>query len=838
MIFAMGCRMRNTALTTVGVATWLCLLCMPGVAGVTASVQPEEVFVGEAATLNIVSDRAVPRDAVLPQIDGLQWLGGARTSQQTNISFGRRTFTGTASYPFRVQREGVFRIAGVKVREKDRMVDVPDVEIIAKQRRFTGSRGEKLTMADVLRVEAGYVGHGRGAVRAYLGEEVPLLIEVFAATQLRPNFGYPTLEVENAVIKDYSAQNPDSSQFARGTVTTRIDRGIRFKVASFTTALTPLADGRLTAGGNVLVAIALQNAEEDYFNDLFRMRTSPSSRRQLTFQLPPLDVLPRPPVPGEAGSYLGLVGDWTVTFQLSNNEVRVGEALTLTMRIRGEGGTAGFTAPELDVPNCRSYDPEVDRVAGDNQITVTWALIPLSVEADTITLTVCTLNPESGKYDSHSFSGEISVTPGQDGIAGNPIFDPNGARDTGRGAGVNGVSSLLYIKDRAGRGVALPLWRNAVIPAGSLVGIGAVFLIGAVSWRLLGFGTPRSEAELRRQAAMRRRGRVIRQLQRASADELGTLAREQVVPLVVDMWKCPPGTSASELAGIAETRHPELADAIRDIDQGEFAPGGVRGIPDARKLAALIRGLKSLLILGILGLGGIAEADSGQGVKGFTDAVSAYDAGNYRAAEEIFSELGRADAEDPVLLYNRANCAFEDGRPAEALALYERAAMLAPRDSDISENLNFVRIELGLPARGAAQNPGELLAQGRDLLRPDEWLLAGAAWLGAGMVWAGVAVLRRRKWSLPVAIALAGAFVVMAVWRQQMASSYRPGSKAVVANRQTTAYHHPSEEARKTEFVPVYGERVEVIEKRTDWSLVRSPAGEGWVRDEHLATVW
>jgi hypothetical protein len=164
--------------------------------------------------------------------------------------------------------------------------------------------------------------------------------------------------------------------------------------------------------------------------------------------------------------------------------------------------------------------------------------------------------------------------------------------------------------------------------------------------------------------------------------------------------------------------------------------------------------------------------------------------------------------------------------------------LLAPRDSDIRENLNYVRSELGLPVRDSAQNPGELLARVRDSLRPDEWFLAGAIWFCSFAVWAGVAVIRKGRWRPAVTIGLVGALAVVVISRQQVASSYRRGARAVVSSRQAVAYRNPSTEARKTEFLPVYGESIAVVEKRTSWSLIRSEGGEGWVQDADLTQVW
>jgi tetratricopeptide (TPR) repeat protein len=215
-----------------------------------------------------------------------------------------------------------------------------------------------------------------------------------------------------------------------------------------------------------------------------------------------------------------------------------------------------------------------------------------------------------------------------------------------------------------------------------------------------------------------------------------------------------------------------------------------------------------------------------------------YDRGDYDAAERIYRSLQRVDADNPNLLYNRANCAYMLGDSTVAIALYERARRLAPRDSDILENLNFVRDRLGLPPAGRVQSPLELLVSLRDHLRPDEWLVAGVwAVLVCGIA-AGLRRWRRRSQLIPLILAAAVGATVAAAWYTQAQTTYRPGGQGVIASNQATAYQIPSDDAKKTDFVLRAGELVRVEEARTDWLRVRLDGAEGWVRRTSVHPVW
>lgn len=54
------------------------------------------------------------------------------------------------------------------------------------------------------------------------------------------------------------------------------------------------------------------------------------------------------------------------------------------------------------------------------------------------------------------------------------------------------------------------------------------------------------------------------------------------------------------------------------------------------------------------------------------------------------------------------NCLYKLGDLPRALICYERASRLAPRDSDILENLNLVRRKLGLPEKYLIASPADI----------------------------------------------------------------------------------------------------------------------------------
>jgi tetratricopeptide (TPR) repeat protein len=217
--------------------------------------------------------------------------------------------------------------------------------------------------------------------------------------------------------------------------------------------------------------------------------------------------------------------------------------------------------------------------------------------------------------------------------------------------------------------------------------------------------------------------------------------------------------------------------------------------------------------------------------------VALYEAGNFADAAAIYRDWVDRHPEDPSGWYNLGNCHFSVADYGRALACYERAARLAPRDRDVKVNLDVTRAKLGLGGPYAASTPA-MLAGWRDSLRPREWLtLAAVLWfLGCG-VW-GQAVWRRRRfhWASVVSLVLALA-CVYAAWAESH-GHWRPGQAVAVAN--TALYLLPNAEPGAARGVTVpNGATLEVGEQRGDaWYRVRLADSEGWLPVSQVEMVW
>ncbi len=102
-----------------------------------------------------------------------------------------------------------------------------------------------------------------------------------------------------------------------------------------------------------------------------------------------------------------------------------------------------------------------------------------------------------------------------------------------------------------------------------------------------------------------------------------------------------------------------------------------------------------VFLIGALSAFMAAPAAAGDSQALFRDGNEAYKNGSYGKAIEKYAALVKDNGtESPELYYNLANAYFKDDKPGLALYYYEKAHRLAPRDRDITFNLDFARAHI------------------------------------------------------------------------------------------------------------------------------------------------
>jgi len=197
-----------------------------------------------------------------------------------------------------------------------------------------------------------------------------------------------------------------------------LDRnGVRVRVLEISTPLVAIRAGaRDVSPGVVTVEVA---AEEKRGR---RRRSMFTQTRRDVFPSSPTSVSVRPlPDEGRSGDYSGLVGDFWLETSLSQDTVSLGESVTLSIRVTGNGTLAGFSLPEVVADSFQVYD-QVGQVFGgvqDGDFHTTGvyqrAIVPSSEGELTIPpIVIQVFSPESQSYvDVSTDEFSLMVLPGE-----------------------------------------------------------------------------------------------------------------------------------------------------------------------------------------------------------------------------------------------------------------------------------------------------------------------------------------------------------------------------------------------------------------------------------------
>lgn len=802
-------------------------IALPAAGRVVADIQPRPPSVGESAALMLVSDTAAPRIVDLPQVAGVTWLSTQPSvQQQMSLVNGRRSARYTASYRFDVARPGILRFPPLTVREGDtvRTVTVPPVKVTRNP------------YADLVHHSLSYDALDTPPEQLYQGQMLTLRLAVFVdgsvrvSQEVRSEDFYPTVALQNGALRDFADATRRNSTFVEQEPKRAVRNGREGIELGYVCMVSGIQQGSLSGTIRFTVPIIRSSGRHDPFHNLLRPLRNDRVSHRIEVSIPPIPVVPLPPPKTDDGLFLGLIGPWELQCDLSDSKVKAQEGVTLTLTANGVGNVESFSAPQFEPPGFTVFQPE-QNISGvlESTIRVSWFLVPQRSDVVLPEMRFSTFDPELGAYRSHRFPLELEVLPG-DPPPENLVV---GATDTGetptRAPRTQGPVDILFPKTALGAGLVLPLWRPRLPVLIGMTVAGPLFFLLALIWAARHERLAASPAFRRRRQALKRQPAVLRRIRQASPETLPEIIRSDLVPLLLDLHDLPPGTTVSELSRTLDD--PELTAILNRAEVGAFMPGDT----DAIDTALLLRKVRMLAaLLGLLCAPMLAAATDNP----MHQAAAAYETGEIDRAEAIYRHL--ADADDrlyPTLLYNLGNCAYRRNETGRALGYYERARRLAPRDSDILQNLNFIRAQLSLPPVDAAGGPLQRIALTRDQLRPDQWLsLAAGSWL---LFWLLLGALRLRRMRFHPAAAAPLLLAVVALWAAaaQHRDTYRDG-QCVVVESGVQMRLAPYDTGRPIGKPLRSGDYGLIREQRPNWSRVRIGQSEGWIRNHALFTIW
>ena len=366
---------------------------------VSVTLTPETIAVGQNTTLTITISSHQQLEAMAPPNLGsflpvsfqTSYLG---TKNQYNNVNAQSSVLKIWSYSLIPQEEGSFTISDIALPFNGKNFQIQPITIIVKSKiqlqNQTGS--QKRTWSRNVFNDPFYGGSQKIEASVdnqfpYIGEQITYTFR-YLHTAIIPSVDFPKYQL------------PSMNQFWRYQLgqskpKTEIINGTQFRVAEIKIALFPMVTGIITIAPSVL---SLPTSIE---------RSNRSIPRQLNTE-EVIEVMVRPlPETGNPTSFGGVVGKYQITSEVEKTKVKIGEAITMHIRIAGIGNIE--TLPELKIPemiDLTIYDSNITDATRDTHgkiygsRTYEYVIIPSKPGRVTIPVVeLCYFDPNGEKYE-------------------------------------------------------------------------------------------------------------------------------------------------------------------------------------------------------------------------------------------------------------------------------------------------------------------------------------------------------------------------------------------------------------------------------------------------------
>jgi hypothetical protein len=313
-----------------------------GAASFTATLDRENVTVGESATLTLHFEGGEPKSVPAPpDIPNLQ-VSGRGTSQGFTIINSQMSANISQSFALTPTQPGEFIIPALKAEIGGQVLTSQPLKLTAVKApaAAANSAGERLAFFKLFVPKK----------EVYVGEILSVEFQVYVREGLAngedilqsfEQYGGCPLKAEGvSIIKTAHAQR------RRGQAGNAV-----YGVATFVTSLSPLKTGPITLGSMdvpLTLQIPLPNQpRRDPFDPFGMFRRMQVEERRVSLSAEPetLNALPLPKE-GVPPTFNGAVGNFSMTVSAGPTNVAAGDPVTVKVQLAGRGALDSLTLPE------------------------------------------------------------------------------------------------------------------------------------------------------------------------------------------------------------------------------------------------------------------------------------------------------------------------------------------------------------------------------------------------------------------------------------------------------------------------------------------------------------
>ncbi len=373
-----------------------------------ATVDSNTVSLGSTLQLNLsfYGIQNIPAPEIT-SIDGftVRYIG---PSTKVSIVNGRMSESITHIYNLLPLKTGTFKIGPFSVNYKGKVFtsNPITVNVVSSGSGPPPSAGQsqRIVLNSEELKDKIFVTMETSKTKAYLNESIPLKIKLYISQVNARDIQYPEFE-----HKGFS-----TAEFGKPKQYRQVLNGVLYNISEFDTRIFAVKPGKLTLGPavikcNLIVKKEMPRRNKSIFDDDFFGGGFDNGIFDDFFgnyQLYPfkvsspeifMNILPYPEEE-KPSDFKGAIGDFTMEAKVSPDKVNVGDPITLTMTIKGNGNFDTVTCPELKSnKDFKIYEPHKKDSAGGK--TFEQILMPLSDNVKYIPeISFSFFNPYDGKY--------------------------------------------------------------------------------------------------------------------------------------------------------------------------------------------------------------------------------------------------------------------------------------------------------------------------------------------------------------------------------------------------------------------------------------------------------
>lgn len=254
-----------------------------------------------------------------------------------------------------------------------------------------------------------------------------------------------------------------------------------------------------------------------------------------------------------------------------------------------------------------------------------------------------------------------------------------------------------------------------------------------------------------------------------------------------------------------------------------------------RRLFQILQRLGIMIFASALCVGAeAAPANGTETTRIFNQANVLFETGKYAEAAAAYEAIARTGKTSAELYFNLGTAHLKAGQLGRAIYYLRRSQQLAPRETDVRENLHFAR-EKAASGRPIKTQLGRSLT---DWLALDEWAVLAtiALWLVLGLLTANQLrpAWRNRTgpWLPPVGTTAALLLILSFIaWSEQTRG------EAVVIVTEAIVRYGPLEESQAAHTL-TDGTEVRVLDEQDGWLRVADADGrDGWLSSPQAALL-